>query len=133
MNEKFIKYLDEEVQPVVEEKKRRGRPKKSEDDKDDSGKEGIRDVKLSAKIKIDGKTETAQKILKDFPTDKIEDEIKKYEKELHKKYKYNADDIVITKTIGDYEVEDKAEQHMTKDSDGTDAEDDTYSLGRMDK
>jgi len=135
MKEKFINYLDEEYTPIVEEaeKKRRGRPKKTADDADDSGKEGVRDVKLDAKIKIGKKTETATKILKDFPTDKLDAEVKKFEKELHKKYKYEADDVIITKHIGNYEVEDKSEQHMTKDSEGSEAEDDTYSIGRREK
>lgn len=147
MKEKFVKMLEESVEldeaqrgrpkkevtdEVPKEKGKRGRPKQTEDDKDDSGKEGVRDVKLVAKIKIGKKIETAEKVLKDFNVDKIEDEIKKYERELHKKYKYDADDVTITKHIGKYEVEDKADQHMTRDDDGSD-EEDGYSLGRKDK
>lgn len=119
LKEKFVTMLDEG----------RGRPKKDDSDKDDSGKEGVRDVKLSAKIKIGKKTETAEKILKDLDTDKIDAEIKKFEKALHKKYKYDADDVTITHSIGKYEVEDKASQHMTKDSTEGD-EFDGHSFGR---
>jgi hypothetical protein len=155
MNKKFIQMLDEgrgrpkkeksEEDEIPKEKGKRGRPKKTENDKDDSGKEGIRTVTLTAKIKIDGQKEEDTKVLKDFDMNKkvkidgvemyaLDAEIKKYEKALHKKYKYDADDIKITKKIGENEVDDDAESHMYDTTDdGSDDSDSSFSLGRKDK
>lgn len=139
MNDKFVKFLEEgiikeEKKDDIEEtpeKKKRGRPKK-EDNDDDSGKEGVRNVKLTAKIKIGKKTEKEEKELKDFDVSKLDDEMKKWEKQLHKKYDFEADDITISKKIGDYDVEDEIDPHARKDS-GADPEDDSYGFGNKGK
>lgn len=154
MKEKFIVMLEEgrgrpkkekSEDETPKEKGKRGRPKKSTEDADDSGKEGVRTVTLTAKIKIDGETEEDTKVLKDFDMNKtvkvdgvemdaLDAEIKKYEKALHKKYKYDADDVKITKKIGDVDVVDDAESHMyDKTDDGSDDTDASFSLGRKDK
>jgi hypothetical protein len=128
LKKEFVDMLDEG----------RGRPKKvtvrkdvddDDGDVDDSGKEGVRTVTLTAKIKIGKKTESDEKVLKDMNTKDLDKEIDKYEKALHKKYKYDADSITITKKIGKYEVDDKAE-NQTKDDAGEGSEHDGYSLGR---
>lgn len=152
MNQKFVALLEEldnteeldegrgrpkkEVDPdaPVKEKGKRGRPKKEKsdddfyDDEDDNESEGVRTVTLTAKIKIDGeKQDDETKVLKNIKVSTIDDEIDKWEKSLHKKYDYEAD-ITISKKIGDYDVNNKAED-QTKDDEGSDSEDDTYSIG----
>jgi len=159
LNEKFVAMLDvtedelnektnseERKDLEIEEpkKSKRGRPKKEVDDEDNSGKEGVRDITLTAKIKIGKETKTETKELKDFDMNKkvkldgvekdaLDVEIKKWEKALYKKTNYDADNIIITKVIGGHEVEDKAEQHMTKNDDGDHPSDSEYSFGRKDK
>lgn len=87
-------------------KKKRGRPAKEEyDDEDDNGEEGVRDVTLTATIKIDGKKEKDEKILKDFKVVNIDKAIKDWEKELHKKFDYDADSIDIKKKFGKYDAD----------------------------
>ena len=127
--EKAKRKIEKEEKP----KGKKGRPKKSDEDNDDSGKSGIRTLSVTATIKIDGKKLIDE--VNDFgkiSVDDIDKEVDKWEKSLHKKYNYDAD-ITIKKKIGDYDVEDDIEKHMTKDSDGSDEEDDSYSIGRKDK
>lgn len=131
MNDKFIDMLAESV---LEEKKKdtdeakdekskgkRGRPKKDPND-NDAG-EGIRDITLIATIKIDGKTETKEKKLSDIKTDDIDDEKKKFERQVNKEYDYEADVSVKVK-IGNYDASADAEDHMTNpDKDNSETDD----------
>jgi hypothetical protein len=100
-------------------KGKRGRPKADPDD-DDSGVGGVRDVTLIATIKVDGKKETKEKVLKGLSTDKIDAELSKWEKALNKQYDYEAD-ISIKKKVGDYEDEDQVNTDRAAiDPDGDD-------------
>lgn len=136
MKEKFVKLLEEGVKeeeliegrPKSTEPKpekvagKRGRPKKEAGDEDDdkSGKEGVRTVTLTAKIKIDGEKKEETKVLKDINTDDIDAEIAKWEKALHKKFNFDAD-ITISKKIGDYDVDDELDTNRPAiDTDGDD-------------
>lgn len=143
MNSKFVKYLeegrprlsDEEVERRAQEKAdkpkgKRGRPKKEDDENDDSGKGGVRDVTLVATIKIDGDKQTKEKKLKGVDVSKIDDEISKWEKALNKEFDYEGE-INIKKKVGDYEDKDSAEDFMTNDDGGDD--EDEFSLGRKDR
>lgn len=124
MNEKYIQYL---VEADETEKKasKRGRPKS---DGDDDSKEGIRDVVFVATIKIDGKKETKEKKMQGLKVDDIDKELDKWEKQLNKEYDYDADVTVKAKNFSA-----DAEDHMSADDSGSDAEDDSYSLGRKEK
>lgn len=112
---------------VSEEKGKRGRPKN--DDVDDSGKEGVRDVTLVATIKINGEKETKEKTFKDLDTKDIDKKKDEWEKKLHKEYDYDADDIKIKVKIGDFDASSDAEEHMSKKDDGSDAEDEAFDIG----
>jgi hypothetical protein len=144
MNEKFVNILEALDQPETELDEALGRPKKAvdpdakpkvagkkgrpkADPEDDDKGENVRTVTLTAKINVDGKKSTDEKVLKDFKMDTLDAEIDKWEKQLHKKHNYDAD-ISVSKKIGNYNVNPKAE-HQVKDSDGADSEDDSYSLG----
>lgn len=107
----------DDTELVVESKK--GRPKKEEGDKDDSGKGGVRDITLTATVKIDGKTQERKKKLSDVNVDDIDKEKDKFEKQVNKEFDYDAD-VTVKVTIGKYEASDSAENHMKAEDDDTD-------------
>jgi regulator of PEP synthase PpsR (kinase-PPPase family) len=138
MNKKYLGLLedvvndksvnDEEI--IAESSGKRGRPA---NDSDESGKGGVRDIMLTAKIKYNGKTEERKKKLTDVNVDDIDKEKDKFEKQVNKEFDYDAD-VTVKVNIGKYEASADAEDYMTADDDGADGSDDSgYSLGRKEK
>ena len=128
MNEKFIKILEglttesnieveeldegrgrpkKEVDPNAEPKvaKKRGRPAKSKEDKEDDdlydGKEGTRDIKLHATISAgkgsNKKSTTDSKVVKDASVDDIKKIVQDFENQMSVKYanKWDVDEDEI--------------------------------------
>lgn len=132
-NTNFKKFNDKNKKNESISEGKKGRPKKDDSDKDTSGKEGIRDITLTATAKIDGKSHERKKKLTDINVDDIDKEKDKFEKEVNKEFDYDAD-VTVKVAIGKYEASDDAENHMSADDDGADGSDDSgYSIGRKEK
>jgi hypothetical protein len=121
---------------------KRGRPKKDdiEDPEDDESKAGKRDLTLTAKI-IGGKGKNKQsaeetKTIKDAKASEIDKVVRDYENILSVKYanKWDFDEDEITvQTKDNLGWTGAKAEDQTKDDEGSDAEDDAYSFGRMEK
>jgi len=103
---KFSTYLQEAG---------RGRPKGISDDSEKS--EGKRDVVIVASIKTeDGKTKKETKKLGTVDVETVKKAKKAFEQELYKKYGFDSE-IEIQAKVGGYDDTEKAEDHMTRDTD----------------
>lgn len=137
-DEEKQRRADEKESQKAEKAKKKADKKSGKDDDDDDdddlkGKEGVRSPKVTAYIKISGKKEP--KVVKgddrfnNITPDDFDKELKKWEKELYRKYETDedeVDDIMFKDTLG--WTGPRAED-MTKDDSGLDTEDDTYDVG----